>query len=188
MLSNINLATLNNKHAVSSTFILMAEISEESCREAIAWILEANMAEPENQPDALNLIICSGGGCVHSALALIDIMRGSSIPVRTIGLGQIASAGLFIFMAGQKGMRTLTENTSIMSHRFSSGMMGKSHELVSIQKEFTLTSERIINLYKKFTGMKEAEVKQFLLPAEDVWLTAKEALKYGLCDLIKDLK
>jgi ATP-dependent protease ClpP protease subunit len=53
-------------------------------------------------------------------------------------------------------------------------------------KEFNNTSERIIEHYKKCTGLSEKDIKKYLLPPEDVWLTAKEAVKYGIADQIVD--
>ena len=55
-------------------------------------------------------------------------------------------------------------------------------------KEFDLTTKRLIAHYKKCTGMKEDQIREVLLPAHDVWLDAQEAKRYGLCDLVKDLK
>ena len=93
-----------------------------------------------------------------------------------------------IFIAGEKGHRVLTPNTSIMSHQFSWGSWGKEHELVAVGKEFELTTERMISHYKKCTGLNEKQIRQYLLPATDVWLSAKEAKKLGICDSIKDIK
>jgi ATP-dependent Clp protease protease subunit len=114
-------------------------------------------------------------------------MRGSAIPIRTIGLGQIASAGLMIFIAGDKGMRILTPNTSILSHQYSWGAIGKEHELFATVKEFDLTTKKMIQHYKKCTGLSEAKIREVLLPPQDVWLSPQEAKKLGLCDDVKDL-
>ena len=91
-----------------------------------------------------------------------------------------------LFRSGQKGNRYLTRNTSILSHQFTWGSFGKEHELMATVKEFNNTSERIIQHYKKCTDMSEKNIKKYLLPSEDVWLTAKEAVKYGLADEIID--
>ncbi len=69
----------------------------------------------------LLLMICSEGGDMSAAFALIDVMKSSNIFIKTVGLGQIASAGLLIFLAGSPGRRTLTPNTSIMSHQYAWG-------------------------------------------------------------------
>jgi ATP-dependent protease ClpP protease subunit len=111
-------------------------------------------------------------------------MRTSKIPIKTVGLGQIASCGLLIFLSGAVGRRVLTANTSIMSHQFSWGTEGKAHELFATMKEFELTQQRMVNLYKSATGLDEETIKTVLLPAQDVYLSAEEALSYGICDHI----
>lgn len=185
MLSGLNKMAFGSDKVLNSFALLMDEVCDDSAKEIIQWIIEANFSE-EN-PDILNLIICSPGGTLSSAFAIIDVMQSSHIPIRTIGLGQIASAGLMIFMAGTKGMRVLTPNTSIMSHAWSGGSLGKSHELFAIGKEFGLTNQRMINHYIKHTGLKKADVLKHLLPPQDVYLSAEEAKKLGLCDIISNL-
>lgn len=186
MLSHLNKMNLGSDKVLNSFALLMSDIDDDSAKEIIQWIIESNFSE-EN-PDILNLIICSPGGTLSSAFAIIDVMKSSHIPIRTIGLGQIASAGLMIFMSGTKGMRVLTPNTSIMSHAWSGGSLGKSHELFAIGKEFGLTNQRMISHYIKHTGLKEKDVLKYLLPPQDVYLDADEALKLGLCDGIANLK
>lgn len=179
---NLQLKEESSKH---SFMLMMEEISLSSVKNAVEWIFEANFTE--ERPEMLNLIITSPGGDLNAAFALIDVMRGSAIPVRTIGLGQIASAGLMIFIAGDKGMRILTPNTSILSHQYSWGAIGKEHELFATVKEFDLTTKKMIQHYKKCTGLTEAKIREILLPPQDVWLSPQEAKKLGLCDDVKDL-
>lgn len=164
----------------------MEEITLATCKTAIEWILEANFSE--ERPSMMNLLVCSPGGDLNAAFALIDIMRGSAIPIRTIGLGQIASAGLLIFISGDKGNRILTPNTSILSHQYSWGAFGKEHELFATVKEFDLTTKKMIAHYKKCTGLDEKHIREILLPPQDVWLSAQEAKKLGICDDVKDLR
>lgn len=165
-------------------YFLFEDITPSSILPAIEFILEQNF---EKNNKELTLVINSPGGDVCSAFALIDTMKGSKIPIRTIGLGMIASCGLLIFISGQKGRRILTPNTSILSHQYSWGSFGKEHELFAVQKEFDLTSKRMIDHYMKCTTMKEKEIKKLLLPPHDVWLSADEAKKYNICDEIKEV-
>lgn len=186
MLDKLNLELApNSKSKDHSHYILMDDISQESCRSVIEWIFSANFAE--ERPEMLSLIISSGGGDLSAAFAVIDVMKGSAIPVRTIGLGEIASAGLLIFMSGEKGQRVLTPNTSILSHQYSWGAFGKEHELFARVKEYDNVTKRLLSHYKKCTGMKETKIKEVLLPPQDAWLTSAEALEYGICDHVKDL-
>ena len=166
----------------SGVYLLMDVITAESCKDAIEFILKQN-AEKKKQK-RLQFMICSPGGDVPSCFALIDIMKGSRIPIHTVGLGVIASCGLLLFITGEKGKRTLTPNTSILSHQYSWGSYGKEHELFAQVKEFELSTERMINHYKKCTGLTEEQIREHLLPPEDRWLSAKEAKKLGICDKV----
>ena len=150
----------------------------------INTIIEKNLMPNSQRPNELTLVINSPGGQVHSAFALIDTMKGSAIPVKTVGLGMIASCGLLTFMAGTKGRRVLTPNTSILSHQYSWGSGGKEHELFARVREFELSTARMLEHYKKCTGLSEKKVRDILLPPEDRWLSAKEAVRYGIADKI----
>lgn len=167
-------------------YLFMEEVTTETCKELISFILVKSFQRP--RPKCLQIIINSPGGDLNAAFAVIDIMHGCPIPVHTVGLGQIASAGFMIFIAGEKGERTLTPNTAIMSHQWSWGTWGKEHELVAATKEHDLTSIRMINHYKRCTGMSETNIRKYLLPPTDVFLSAKEAKKLKVCDKIKVYK
>jgi ATP-dependent Clp protease protease subunit len=157
----------------------------DSTKPIVQWIIEKNLLPSNERPKELTLVINSPGGSVHAAFALIDTMKGSAIPIKTVGLGLIASCGVLTFMAGTKGKRILTPNTSILSHQYSWGSSGKEHELFARVREFELSTERMLDHYKKCTGLKEKVIREILLPPEDKWLSAKEAVKYGIADKIK---
>lgn len=163
--------------------VLMGEIDADSVKPIIEWILYENYVKKKKLKELL-LMICSEGGDLNTAFALIDVMRTSKIPIKTVGLGQIASCGLLIFLSGTAGRRVLTPNTSILSHQFSWGNEGKVHELFATMKEFELVQQRMVNLYKTSTGLDEETIKSVLLPAQDVYLSAEEALEYNICDHI----
>ena len=187
MFSIINEALLKSSGTVDdSYFLLMRDVDSESCQEAISWILSNNYSD--NPPQILNLLICTPGGNLSTAFALVDIMRGSHIPIRTIGLGEISSAGLLIFMSGERGERILTPNTSVMSHQFAWANHGKYHELMATVKEYNHIQERLLNHYEKCTKLKRKEIVEKLLIPSDVWLSPEQAVKYGIADKVKELK
>jgi ATP-dependent protease ClpP protease subunit len=76
---------------------------------------------------------------------------------------------------------------SILSHQYSWGAFGKEHELFATIKEFDLTTKKMISHYKKCTGLNEKQIRDVLLPPQDIWLSANEAKKLGLCDDVKEL-
>ena len=164
--------------------VFMSDVTQQTMKPLIDWIISENFNQKEKKRE-LTLGICSPGGDLNACFALVDVMKGSKIPIRTIGMGMIASCGLLMFISGEKGRRILTPNTSILSHQYSWGTYGKEHELFAQVKEYDLTTERIVNHYKKCTGLSEKDIRKYLLPPHDVWLSAKEAKKLGLCDKIQ---
>jgi ATP-dependent Clp protease protease subunit len=170
----------------SGIYTFMGEVDSDSMLPIIEWILHENYIVKKKKKELI-LMICSRGGDMEEAFALIDVMRSSLIPIKTVGLGQIASCGLLIFLAGTPDRRVLTPNTSILSHQYSWGSDGKHHELFAITKEFGLAQQRMINHYCETTGLNEETVKARLLPANDVWLSAEEALELGICDHITNV-
>ena len=169
-----------NDHGV---FVFMEEVTAASIKPVIEWILYETLVEKKKKKE-LVLMICSEGGELQSAFALVDVMRSSKIPIKTVGLGQIASSGLLIFMNGSKGRRVLTPNTSILSHQFSWANEGKAHELFASMKEYTLTQQRMVEHYRRCTGADDDTIRSKLLPSQDIWLSAEEALELNLCDSI----
>ena len=169
----------------SGIYLFMDVVNSENCKDAIEFILKQNAEKKKKK--RLQFMICSPGGGMPECFALIDVMKGSRIPIHTVGLGMIASCGLLLFITGEHGHRTLTPNTSILSHQFSWGNYGKEHELFAQVKEFELSTKRMLDHYKKCTGLNEEEIREHLLPPEDVWLSAKEAKKLGICDHVKSV-
>ena len=167
----------------SGIYLFMDAVTSDTCKDSIEFILKQNTEKKKQK--RLQFMICSPGGSMRDCFALIDIMKGSRIPIHTVGLGMIASCGLLLFITGEKGHRVLTPNTSILSHQFSWGSHGKEHELFAQVVEFELSTKRMIEHYKKCTGLTEKQIREFLLPPEDIWLSANEAKKLGICDKVK---
>lgn len=166
-------------------YVFMGNVESESIKPVVEWILYENYVSKHKKRELL-LMICSGGGDLQDAFALIDVMYNSQIPIKTVGLGQIASSGLLIFMAGAKGRRILTPSTSILSHQFSWYNEGKVHELFATMREYELTQLRMIDHYRRCTNATDDIIREYLLPAQDKWLSAEEALRLNICDKVSD--
>ena len=167
--------------ADAGMYVFMGEVDNENLKPIIEWILHENYVVKKKKKELL-LMVCSEGGDMGAAFALIDVMHSSQIPIKTVGLGVIASAGLLIFIAGHKGRRVLTPNTSILSHQFSWSSEGKAHELFATMREFELTQARMLAHYETCTGLDSEQIRKHLLPPQDIWLSAEEALALGICD------
>ena len=164
-------------------FTIFGPIDNQVGEAAVRFVLAHNLAK--NKSKHISFVINSEGGDLNSAFAIIDVIRFSKVPVHTLGLGQISSSGLMIFMAGAKGHRGLTPNTSIMSHQWSGTFEGKIHELLSAQEDFEQTTNRMIEHYQTCSGLDEQFIRSRLLPPHDVYLTAEQAVNMGIADRIQ---
>jgi ATP-dependent Clp protease protease subunit len=162
---------------------LSGTVDEDASRDICRSIIQLNT----RALDCIQLVVNSPGGSVHDGFAIIDIMEWSRLPVRTTGLGMIASTGLLIFMAGQKGHRVLTPRVSILSHRYSWWSFGNHSELIARRKEEDLTHARILEHYRRHTRLETDEaIHQTVLRDVDTWLTAVEAVELGLADIVEN--
>ena|SRR5271166_1751985 len=162
--------------------LIFDDIDENMSNYVVSFLLEREYKN--KKPEFVKIFINSCGGGVNNSFAIIDVMNSVSFPVHTYGIGEVYSAALFIFMSGAQGNRFLLPNTSILSHQWSGSNEGKKHEIEATEKENKLISKRILKHYEKCTGLSLEEINKNLLPTSDVYLTAKEAINFGLADKI----
>lgn len=163
----------------NSIFYLYGEIDEDNVAECIKWILYENK---ESKDKILTLYINSTGGDLYNAFALIDVMRNSQYPVRTVAIGSAMSAAFLIFAAGHSGERYAAKNCSFMCHQYSDNLAGKHHDLKATMRDGELCNQKMIGVLKEATGMPPSKIKSKLLPASDVYLTAEECIELGIAD------
>lgn len=159
---------------------LHGEISQETINPLVDFLITSSMSDEDF--NVVNLFIDSEGGDLDAAMKLIDAMRMSSTPVRTIAWGKVYSAGLLIFMSGQE--RLISQNCSILSHNATFNATSYSVKINdhSQQQDFKLTGERIMGLYETATGHDRKFIKRHLLRDHDVYLSAEQAVLMGLAD------
>lgn len=166
----------------NNTFMLSGEIDQDNVDNCIRWILSENF--DRSQRKTLTLYINSTGGDLYCAFALIDVMKGSFHSIRTIGIGAVMSAAFLIFASGQKGQRYAAKNTSFMSHQYSETFTGKHHDLKATMKEGENYNNKMVEVLKEATGLSTTRIKTKLLPASDVYMSAAEAIEFGVADLM----
>lgn len=165
-------------------FCLFGEISTDITESAVEFVLAHNLRRSRSIKH-LTFVINSSGGSLTDGFAIIDSIHSSTLPVHTLALGEISSAGLMIFMSGAKGGRGVAPNTTVMSHQWSGEITGKMHELLNAQKDFEQTTERMVQHYLAHSRLSRKQITSLLLPAHDVYLTAEQAVEYGLADRIQ---
>jgi ATP-dependent Clp protease protease subunit len=164
-------------------YMLFEEVNNVSALKVCDFIIRANMLI-KNPETTLTLFVNTPGGSVFDGWSIVDVMGTSRLGIQTVGMGKIISMGVPIFVAGTKGKRILTPNSTIMAHTFSAGLYGKSHELIAARKVHDRIDQQFVQHFVRNTKMTEKQVRDILIGTTDTWLEPKECLKYGICDEI----
>lgn len=157
---------------------LKKEIDEVSANSIVEKLLflDSQSEEP------ITFYINSPGGSVPDGLAIYDAMMMCKSPIITVGIGQVCSAASLLLMAGTE--RYITRNAAVMLHQSSAFVVGKYSDLQSYADYWRKEERRIYQLYSKHTGQSVKKIEKDLM--KDFWLNAEEAVKYNLCDGIKE--
>ncbi|MFA4844260.1 MAG: ATP-dependent Clp endopeptidase proteolytic subunit ClpP [Candidatus Margulisiibacteriota bacterium] len=136
----------------------------------------------EDSAKDINVYINSPGGVVTAGMAIYDTMQYIKAPISTICIGQAASMGALLLAAGDKGKRFALPNARIMIHQPLGGAQGQATD-IEIQTQEILRMKRLLNeILAKHTGQTLAKVEKDT--DRDFYMSAEEAVKYGLIDLV----
>lgn len=142
--------------------------------------------ESESPRRPISLYINSPGGMVTSGLAMYDTMRYIRAPVHTLCMGTARSMGSFLLMAGEPGERAALPNASLLVHQPSGGFQGQASDMLIHAAEVQRTKDRMTRLYAQHCRRGYEEVERAL--DRDHFMTAEEALEWGLIDRILHLR
>ena len=160
---------------------LGGEIDDDVVNTVVAQLLFLEMEDPDAD---ICLYINSPGGSVTAGMAIYDTMQYIKPQVRTVCVGMAASMGAFLLMAGEKGKRCALPNSEVMIHQPLGGASGQATD-VQIRAEWLLkTKEKMIRMKAEMTGQPEEVIRRDL--ERDHFLSAQEALEYGIIDEIFD--
>ncbi|MBO6701556.1 MAG: ATP-dependent Clp endopeptidase proteolytic subunit ClpP [Pseudomonadales bacterium] len=138
--------------------------------------------ESENADKDVQLYINSPGGSVTAGLAIYDTMQFINCEVSTLCIGQAASMGAFLLAGGTKGKRFALPNSRIMIHQPSGGSQGQASDIEIQAKEILYLRERMNEIMASHTGRTAEQLAKDT--ERDNFMTAKEALEYGMIDTI----
>ena len=138
--------------------------------------------ESEDPSKDIFLYINSPGGSVSAGMAIYDTMNYVKCPVSTICMGMAASMGAFLLTAGEKGKRFALPNAEIMIHQPLGGAQGQATEIEIAAKHILRTKEKLNTILAKQTGQPYDKI--VLDTERDNYMSAQEALEYGLIDQI----
>ncbi|MBN9500373.1 MAG: ATP-dependent Clp protease proteolytic subunit [Armatimonadetes bacterium 55-13] len=155
------------------------EISDPLANLVIAQILFLEKEDPDRDID---LYINSPGGSVTAGLAMFDVMQHVSCPIATTCVGIAASMATTILVAGSKGKRYAMPNARIMIHQTSGGYRGTMTDARIYMEEMAKMFETYIRILAERTGKDPEQIRQDC--DRDHWMSAEDAVAYGLVDEI----
>ena len=158
---------------------LDSEVTDASASVIVAQLL---FLESEDPSKDISLYINSPGGSVTAGMAIYDTMQYIKCDVSTICVGMAASMGAFLLAGGAKGKRQALPNAEIMIHQPSGGTQGKASDMLIDAEHIRKTRPKMNELLAANTGRSVEEVARDT--DRDHWLTADEAVAYGLIDSV----
>ncbi len=158
---------------------LGSEIDDDVANSVVAQLL---LLDSENSEKDIMLYINSPGGVITAGMAIYDTMKLIKADVSTICLGDAASMGAFLLSGGTKGKRLALPNSRIMIHQPLGGAKGQATDIEIEAREILRMKSMLNELLAEHTGQKLETIKKDT--ERDNFMSAEEALKYGLIDKI----
>lgn len=160
---------------------ITGEINDALANTVVAQLI---YLEAKDSTKDISLYINSPGGSVTAGMAIYDTMNYIKCDVSTICIGMAASMGAFLLSSGAKGKRYVLPNSEVMIHQPLGGASGQATEIQIIAKHIQKTKEKLTEILAKNSGQPYEKV---LVDCErDNYMSAQEALEYGLIDKIFD--
>ena len=162
--------------------LLSGEIDDNLANIIVSELLYLDSLNHED----ISLYINSPGGSIYDGFAIIDTMNYIEPDVQTIGIGLQASMGSLLLSSGTKGKRFCLPNARVMIHQPSSGTEGKITDQEIALKEGIELKKIVIDMMVKNTGKDRKTIERDM--DRDNWMSAKEALEYGIIELAHQVK
>ena len=155
------------------------EVTDVSASLTVAQLLFLEAEDPNKD---INLYINSPGGSVTAGMAIYDTMNYIKCDVSTICLGMAASMGAFLLAGGTKGKRFALPNSEVMIHQPSGGAQGQATEIKIVAEKILQTRKKLNEILAANTGQPYEVIERDT--ERDNYMTAQEALDYGLIDRV----
>jgi len=161
--------------------MLSDEVNDVTASLVIAQLLHLESEDPEKD---ISFYINSPGGSVTAGLAIFDTMNYVKCDVSTICMGMAASMGAFLLTAGAKGKRMALPNSEILIHQPMGGAKGQATEIKIVADHILKTRARLNDILAERTGQPLEVIERDT--ERDFYMTAGEALAYGIVDKVLD--
>jgi ATP-dependent Clp protease protease subunit len=169
---------------------MFCDVHEEKVAEvihAMLYLSEMNrIAQKEEDKHPIDFYLSTYGGSADDMFALYDVMRTvrQDTPIHTFGLGKVMSAGVLLLAAGTKGKRRIAKNCRVMIHSVAAGNHGNLQDLTNELEAIQDLQDMYTSCLVAETNMSESGIKEMLNRNVNVYLSAVEAVKLGIADII----
>ena len=163
--------------------ILSEEVNYVTASLVTAQLLFLAAEDPDKD---IQFYINSPGGSVSDGLMIFDTMQHIKPDVQTICMGMAASMGAFLLAAGAKGKRFILPNAEVMIHQPSGGAQGQTTDIQIAAQHIQRTKERLNRILAERTNQPIDRIAQDT--DRDNWMSAEEAVEYGIVDQIMEIK
>jgi len=169
------------------SILMYGDVNEDRAAEMIVGIISLSEQEPKEgkeRLDDMKIYISTYGGSADDMMSIYDIMRlaKQKCDIETIGMGKVMSAGTLLLASGTKGKRKIMKNCRVMIHAVSAGSVGAIHNLQNEMEEIQAIQDAYIRCLVSETDLTKRQLKKMLDQKVNVYLTAEEAVEYGLAD------
>ena len=155
------------------------QITDQTANLIVAQLLYLNNEDSEAP---IKMYINSPGGQIYAGLAIYDTMQMISNPINTVAVGVTASFGTVLLSAGTTGQRFALPHATIHLHQPLGGVQGQATDIEIQANEIMRLRKKLNEILAKHTGQAEEKIKADT--ERDYWLTAQDAVKYGLVDKV----
>ena len=159
--------------------MLSDEVNDATASVVVAQLLFLESQDPDKD---IYLYINSPGGSISAGMAIYDTMQYVKCDVATICVGMAASMGAFLLSSGAKGKRLALPNSEVMIHQPLGGMQGQASDMKIAADHILRTKEKLNKILAENTGKSIDEIA--VDTDRDNWLTAEQAMEYGLVDKV----
>tara|TARA_A100001015_G_C15042826_1_gene741008 strand:- start:347 stop:1015 length:669 start_codon:yes stop_codon:yes gene_type:complete len=166
---------------------LFADVTEERIAELIHAMIYLNEVNKLNKTEnPISFYISTYGGSADDMFGMYDVMRHvrEETEIHTIGLGKVMSAGVILLAAGTKGKRKIGRNCRVMIHSVIAGNHGPLHNLINEMEAVEQIQQMYIDCLVAETSLSKKQLKKLLERKVNVYLSAEEAIEYGIADII----
>ena len=176
---NVTQMDVFSRLMMDRVIFLGTEVNDYTANVIQAQLLYLDSVDSERD---INLYLNTPGGSVYAGLGIYDTMQFVKARVATICTGLAASMGAVLLVAGEKGMRAALPHSRVMIHQPLGGIQGQASDIEITAREILKLKDELYQIIADHSGQSVERIRQDA--DRDYWMTSKEALNYGMIDLL----